>query len=261
MTGTVSSLTVSAMPWAWARSTNSATASEDSGASEPGSPASRKRQRRHPVDGLAADSERLAAGGDQAQPRAPPDQGVGGLGARVDQVLAVVEHDQDVLRDQGVEQGLQGRPARLRDDPERSGDGRRHRLRIGDRGQFDQPHPVAAAVEQIGGDLQTQPRLAAAARAGQRDHARGIHQGADRGQLAGASDERGELGREVVRQGHVAERAQRREFGPQAGGLELEDVLRAPEILQPVDAEILQRRARAGRESRTRIDADSDSRT
>ena len=35
MTGTVSSLTVSPAPWALARSTNSATASEDPGATEP----------------------------------------------------------------------------------------------------------------------------------------------------------------------------------------------------------------------------------
>ena len=39
MTGAVSWSTVSAMPWARARSTNSATASEDSGTTEPGSPA------------------------------------------------------------------------------------------------------------------------------------------------------------------------------------------------------------------------------
>ncbi len=202
----------------------------------------RQRQRRHPVDDLSADAERLTAGGEQAHPRASPDEGIGGLGARVDQVLAVVEDDQDVLRDQGVEQGLQGGPAGLRDDPERSGDGRRHGLGVGDRGQFDQPHPVAAAVEQLGGHLQAQPRLAAPAGPGQGDHARGVHQGPHLCELPGASDERGELGREVVRQRLVAERAQRRELGRQARHLELEDVLRTAEILQPVDTEILQRR-------------------
>jgi hypothetical protein len=120
-------------------------------------------------------------------------------------VLAVVQHDQDVLRSQGIEKDLQCCPAALRGNPKRPGDGRRHGVRIGDRGQLDQPHPVAGAVEHLGGHLQAQPGLAAPAGPGQGDHARGLHQGADFIQLPDAPDERRELGREVVRQRLVAE--------------------------------------------------------
>ena len=44
-------------------------------------------------------------------PRAAPQDRVGRLGAGVDQVLAVVEHDQDVLDGQGIEQAVQNGPA------------------------------------------------------------------------------------------------------------------------------------------------------
>ena len=133
------------------------------------------------------------------------------------------------------------RPGR-RGNPKRPGDGRRHGVRIGDRRQLDQPHPVAGAVEHLGGHLQAQPGLAASAGPGQGDHARGLHQGADFRQLPGAADERRELGREVVPQRRVAERAQRRKLRLQVRDLELEDALRASQVLQLVDTEILERR-------------------
>jgi hypothetical protein len=82
-----------------------------------------ERQRRHPVDGLAADAERLAAGDQQMHPRAAPRDGIGGLSAGADQVLAVVQHDQDVLRHQGIDQGLQHRPARFSGNSQRIGNG------------------------------------------------------------------------------------------------------------------------------------------
>ena len=56
-----------------------------------------------------------------------------------------------------------------------------------------------------------------------------------------------QLGREIVRQRRVAQRAQRRELGPQARRVQLEDLLRAPQVLQPVHAQIRQRRARRQR--------------
>jgi hypothetical protein len=110
--------------------------SEDSGRPQAGIAGPGERQRRHPVDGLAADAERLAAGGHQVHLRATPHDGVGGLGAAADQVLAVVQHDQHVLRGQGIQQGVQGRPGRLRGDLQRLRDGRRHGVLAADRGQL-----------------------------------------------------------------------------------------------------------------------------
>ena len=202
-----------------------------------------QRQRRHPVDGLPADAQRLAAGGQQVHPRAPPQDRLRGLGAGADQVLAVVQHDQDVLGGQGVEQGVQGGPARLPGDPQRLRNGRRHGVLVGDRGQLHQPHPVPGPVQQLGGHLQAQPGLAAPPGPGQRDQARGSHQGPDLGQLPVPADEPRQLGREIVRQRRVAQRAQRREPGPQARRLQLEDPFRAAQVLQPVHAQIGQRRA------------------
>src|SRR6202044_976170 len=66
-----------------------------------------KRQRRHAVSDLAVDVQRLAAGGQQVDPGATPQNGVGDLRARVDQVLAVVQQYQQVLGAKGVEQGFQ----------------------------------------------------------------------------------------------------------------------------------------------------------
>jgi hypothetical protein len=68
--------------------------------------------------------------------RATPHDDVGGLGAAADQVLAVVQHDQHVLGGQGIQQGVQGRPARLRGDLQRLRDGRRHGVLAADRGQL-----------------------------------------------------------------------------------------------------------------------------
>ena len=122
---------------------------------------SRKRQRRHPVNGLSADAERLAAGGQQMHPRAAPQDQLSGLGAGADQVLAVVEHDQDVQGGQRIQQGLGDGPAGLPGDPQRPGNGRRHRILVGDRGQLHQPHPITGPIQQLGGHLQAQPGLAA----------------------------------------------------------------------------------------------------
>ena len=60
----------------------------------------------------------------------------------------------------------------------------------------------------------------------------------DLGQLPVAADERRQLGREIVRQRRVAQRAQRRELGLQARRVQLEDLFRAAQVLQPVHAEI-----------------------
>jgi hypothetical protein len=66
-------------------------------------------------------------------PRAAPHDRLRGLGAAADQVLAVIHHDQHILRGQGIQQDLQHRPARLPSKPQRLADGRRHRVLVGDR--------------------------------------------------------------------------------------------------------------------------------
>ena len=74
----------------------------------------RERQRRHRPQRLPRDAERLAAGGEDAHARAVGQDAVGEPGARVDQVLAVVQHDQQPLVGQ-----------RGHEPPDRVGAGRR----------------------------------------------------------------------------------------------------------------------------------------
>ena len=175
-----------------------------------------QRQGRHPIDGLAADAQRLAAGGQQVHPRAAPHDRLRGLGAAADQVLAVVHHDQHILQRQGVQQRLQRQLARLPGKPQRPGDGRRHRVAVGDRGQLRQPHPVPGPVQQLGRHLQPQPGLPAPAGPGQRDQARRRHQRPDLARLPVPADERRQFGGQIVRQRRVAQRPQRREPRGQA---------------------------------------------
>ena len=162
-------------------------------------------------------------------------------------MLAVVQHDRRILRGQGIQQGLQGRPARLPGQPQRLTDGRRHRVLVGDCGQLHQPDPITGPIQQLSGHLQAQPGLATSPRPGQRDQASRSHQGPDFGQLPAAADKRRQLGREIVRQRRVPQRAQRREPSSKARRLQLEDPLRTSQVPQPVHPQILQRCARRKR--------------
>jgi hypothetical protein len=91
-------------------------------------------------------------------------------------MLAVVEHDQNGLGGQGVEQGLWDEPARLGGYPQRPADGRGHRVLFCDGSQLHQPDPITRAIQQLGGHLQAQPGLARPAGPGQGDQTAGPHQ-------------------------------------------------------------------------------------
>jgi len=59
-----------------------------------------------------------------------PQDSVGQLGTGTDQMLAVVEHDQNMLEGKGIEQGLENRPARLPSNAQCPGNGRRDRIPV-----------------------------------------------------------------------------------------------------------------------------------
>ena len=198
----------------------------------------RRAHRRHPVDPLAVDAERFPARREQRDVRAVPEQGVGELGARVDDVLAVVEqHQQGALADRVGQRGDQ-RLVGVRGDAEHVGDRDRYQVLVVQRGEIGEPDAVPRAVQQPGRDLEPEPGLARPARAGERDQAGGGDQPAYLGQLGVAADEARHLGRQVVQQFRVVKRRQRREDGRQAVGVDLEDLLGAAEVLQPVQAEV-----------------------
>jgi hypothetical protein len=87
----------------------------------------------------------------------------------VENVLAVVEHQQPRAALQSGRHTVSHTHARLLGDPEHRGHRLGHRARIADRGQFDHPHPIGEGVGTTSGDLEGQPCLADPARTGQRD--------------------------------------------------------------------------------------------
>ena len=83
------------------------------------------------------------------------------------QVLAVVEHEQRPAGGEIGARGLELRHARQRTHPQRLRDRRPDQPLVSQRRQLDPPAAVGVAVQGLGGGLQREPRLAAAARAGQ----------------------------------------------------------------------------------------------
>ena len=107
-------------------------------------------------------------------------------------------------------------------------------------GELDEPDQLHRSGP-LGGGLHRQPGLAAAAGAGQRHHAVLPQQLDDVLELPDPSDERGELGGQVVLD--RVERPQRREVDGQPGRLELEQPLRPGQVAQTVVAEVDERGA------------------
>ena len=104
----------------------------------------------------------------------------------------------------------------------RVGDGGRHLGGITEGGQLRQPHAVGVLAGPAGGGVQRQPRLAAAARSGQRDQAGAFGQRGQFGQLGVAWYEAGQLDRQVVPAG--VQGARWRAGGGQVGMAQLPDV-------------------------------------
>ena len=195
------------------------------------------------MDALAVDAQRLTARRQQRDVPAIPEQGVGQLGARVDDVLAVVQQQEQAPLADRLDQGVQQRAVRVRRDAEHLGHGGGDEAGVLQRGEIGEPHAVAGTVRHPGRDLEREPGLARAARAGERHQARAGDQAAHFGQLGVPADEARHLDREIVQQPRVVQRLQRREGRGQAVGHQLEDLLGPAEVLQPVQAKVPERRA------------------
>ena len=112
---------------------------------------------------------------------------------------------------------------------------------LADRLERDEEHAIRVPIGGVRGDLQGQSRLTGAAGPGQGHEPVRLEERGGLGELALPPDERGELGRQVVRP--RVERAERRELHPQAVGDDLAQRLRLAEVLQPMPAEAEQRDA------------------
>ena len=125
----------------------------------------RHRQRRHRVDPLAGGGQRFAGRGEDPHPRAAAQEVVGQPGAGVEEVLAVVEHDQQLPAGELRGQLLRGGP-----QPERGADGRGDLGRVRDPRELGQPDSVRGlpADRDFGGE----PGLAHPAGPDKRDQPR-----------------------------------------------------------------------------------------
>ncbi len=159
------------------------------------------------VQHLPGDAERLAAGGQHPQPRAGLQQVLRERGDGVDQVLAVVEHQQDVVPDQRGDQpdravllGLLRRAHHELGAAHRREQSRRELLRLGERRQLRDVQPGGACGARPD-RLPGQPRLACAAGPGQRDEAMFGEQGTDPADVACPAHEAAEPRDGALRRG------------------------------------------------------------
>ena len=175
--------------------------------------------------------------------RTAREDALGEPAGRVEQVLAVVEHEQQVLRAQELDDAALERRARpglhARGSPPRPGPWRPDRP---PRASSQSHAPSAKCGSSLGRDLDREPGLADAADAGERDEARRRRAPSPtRMQLVVATDERRQLHRQVARE--RVERSQGRESRRPARRRDLEDPLGPREVAQAVLAEVEQRHA------------------
>ena len=140
-------------------------------------------------------------------------QRVGKYGDGGQNVFAVVQHQNDFFCLQAFEEGLLRRPARFLLRFEDLRHCLRHKGGVGQRGEFHEPNAVGRMFQQIGGGLQSKARFAAAARPNQRDEPGILQKANDFRAFLFASNQGGELLRQVVGIGGVIQRFQRREIG------------------------------------------------
>ena len=195
---------------------------------------------------LPGDAKRLPACRHDPQPGAVGEQCVRQVGARVDEMLAVVQDQQGA----GVGQPLKqpgacvaaggplcpvGQQARF-PQADRAEYRLRHVGGVGDRREFGEPDPVRrvidCAVPYHCGDLGGQPRLARTAGADQGDETAGLQRLSHPGDLVRAADEAGEL-RPQVRAGAAGGRGGHGNFAAQHVQVD------GPHVGSRVDAELV----------------------
>ena len=158
----------------------------------------RQGQRPQPVPRLPGHRQRLPAGRQhphiitgRQQPGAQP-------GGRADHMLAVVQHQQQLLPGQHPRQHIGHRYPRLVRHPQRRRHHRGNQRRVSHRRQLRQPRPVREPPRHIPGHLTGQPGLPHAARAGDRHQPVLLQQASDLTHRAGPADKARQHGREPM---------------------------------------------------------------
>jgi hypothetical protein len=118
---------------------------------------------------LVDHAESFTAGGEDRHSRGLRENGFDQIRCRVEDVLAIVEHEQPVTALQCGRHRLGDALAGLLSDAEHSRHRIRHRRRISHCRQFENPYPVREFGGQLRGDSHCQPGLSDPADTGQRD--------------------------------------------------------------------------------------------
>ncbi len=157
-------------------------------------------QRGYPPRSFARDLEGLAAGRQHAHAWAALFESLNEVGTHLDEVLAVVQHEQHLTARQVGHERVEQRSIRPLAHAEHRRDRLRHQQWVRQRGKFHQPDAVLERADEAGGDPESEPSLAAAADAGQGDEVpiTTEHQGAQVSNLPIASDEGRGVGGQVV---------------------------------------------------------------
>ncbi len=156
-----------------------------------------QRERRHPILGLAADTQCLPAAHQHLRPFGSGEK-LANARRRVGDLLEVVEDQKELLAAQVVDQHVQHRAIGVLAEAQRAGDRRHDQLGIGDRRQRHEPGAVRQCLLHRGGDLDREAGLAGPTGPGERQQPRPLEQPADLGDLGLATDEGRELGRDVA---------------------------------------------------------------
>jgi hypothetical protein len=154
----------------------------------------------------------------------------------VQHVLEVVEDQKGPAILEVLLEALEHRRPRIPDQLEGHRDLRQDHLRVGDRREIDEPHPVLERGEPSVRHLERETGLPGAAGPGQREQPGLVQEGLDLSDRLLSSDEPAHLRRQVV--GPGVQRAQWRERRGESLDGELEQPFRVGEVLQPVLAEV-----------------------
>ena len=127
-------------------------------------------QRRNSQYSFSVEHEPLSTCGEDPHTRARAADLLYEVGNRIQHVLTVVDHQQQLLRPEELRQRLRHALARAGTHPEHRGERIDHVVGITDRRQLDQPGTLTEPGQRIRGDLQCQPGLADATDPRQRHH-------------------------------------------------------------------------------------------
>ena len=185
---------------------------------------------------LARDIETLPARRQYPHPRALRFDRGHQTGSRAQYMLAVIQHQEQLLIAQVHDERFHQGQARMLGDSEHRRQGVDDLFRIADRGKLTEPRAVRKIGQHLLGDLQGETRLAHPTNPGERDNAH-VSEGVDRAAyFLLASDKGADLERQVA--GKRLQRPQRWELTLQRGCVNLEDALGSAQVPQPVLSEI-----------------------